>query len=193
MDKDFTIYEVSVVNVGSTAYMRYAKLFMRQNRERMGCKVAIVTDLDVRPQDDGHFIQADESAAFTSITEEIKVTDYPDIKWCIARQWTLEWCLYKSALLGDLFKSAAAEIHSGTFKNGTNLVEDAVYEKGIMNMLRQYKVENGKHISVSKFKKVEVAYQLAAKINDATGIDFENMADDDYAKYLIDAIKHVCS
>lgn len=193
MDKDFTKYEVSVVNVGSTAYMRYAKLFMRQNRERMGCKVAIVTDLDVRPQDDGHFIQADESAAFTSITEEIKVTDYPDIKWCIARQWTLEWCLYKSALLGDLFKSAAAEIHSGTFKNGTNLVEDAVYEKGIMNMLRQYKVENGKHISVSKFKKVEVAYQLAAKINDATGIDFENMADDDYAKYLIDAIKHVCS
>lgn len=36
MGKDLTEHEVSIVNVGSTAYMRYAKVFMRQNQEPMG-------------------------------------------------------------------------------------------------------------------------------------------------------------
>ena len=39
---------VSIVNVGNTAYKRYAKIFERQDGQRMGVKVAIVTDLDVR-------------------------------------------------------------------------------------------------------------------------------------------------
>jgi len=193
MDKDLTTHEVSIVNVGSTAYMRYAKLFMRQNQERMGCKVAIVTDLDVRPKDDGQFDQTDENNALSSITSEIDVTNYPDIKWCVAKRWTLEWCLLKSSLLGKLFKQAAASVHSGTFKKGKTLVGDAEFEEGVMNMLRQYKVENDKHVSVAKFKKVEVAYQLAALINATPEIDFGNITDDDYAKYLVDAIKHTCS
>ena len=193
MGKDLTTHEVSIVNVGSTAYMRYAKLFMRQNQESMGCKVAIVTDLDVRPEDDGQFNQTDENTALSSITSEIDVTNYPDIKWCVAKRWTLEWCLLKSSLLGQLFKQAAASVHSGTFKNGTTLVGDAEFEEGVMNMLRQYKVENGKHVSVTKFKKVEVAYQLATLINATPAINFGNMTDDDYAKYLVDAINHACS
>lgn len=41
-------YGVSIVNVGSTAYKRYAKVFQRKNRQSMGIPVAIVTDLDVR-------------------------------------------------------------------------------------------------------------------------------------------------
>ena len=39
---------VSIVNVGNTAYKRYAKIFERQDGQQMGVKVAIVTDLDVR-------------------------------------------------------------------------------------------------------------------------------------------------
>lgn len=39
---------VSIVNVGSTAYKRYAKIFQRKEGPRMGIPVAIVTDLDVR-------------------------------------------------------------------------------------------------------------------------------------------------
>ena len=41
-------YGVSIVNVGSTAYKRYAKIFQRTDRQQMGIPVAIVTDLDVR-------------------------------------------------------------------------------------------------------------------------------------------------
>ena len=39
---------VSLVNVGSTAYKRYAKIFQRTDGQQMGIPVAIVTDLDVR-------------------------------------------------------------------------------------------------------------------------------------------------
>lgn len=41
-------YGVSIVNVGSTAYKRYAKIFQRKDNQQMGVPVAIVTDLDVR-------------------------------------------------------------------------------------------------------------------------------------------------
>ena len=41
-------YGVSIVNVGSTAYKRYAKIFQRRDGQQMGIPVAIVTDLDVR-------------------------------------------------------------------------------------------------------------------------------------------------
>lgn len=39
---------VSIVNVGSTAYKRYAKIFQRKDGQKMGIPVAVVTDLDVR-------------------------------------------------------------------------------------------------------------------------------------------------
>lgn len=41
-------YGVSIVNVGSTAYKRYARIFQRKDNQQMGIPVAIVTDLDVR-------------------------------------------------------------------------------------------------------------------------------------------------
>ena len=41
-------YGVSIVNVGSTAYKRYVKIFQRTDGQQMGIPVAIVTDLDVR-------------------------------------------------------------------------------------------------------------------------------------------------
>lgn len=194
MGKDLTEHEVSIVNVGSTAYMRYAKLFMRKNQETMGCKVAIVTDLDVRPKDDGAFDNAEETTALSNITSAIDVANYPDIKWNVAKQWTLEWCLWKSALLKSIFKEAAAEVHNHTFKNAGVIIAEVDFEQKLMNKLRGYRVmADNTHESVSKLNKVEVAYKMATIIKNAPAIDFEHIAADDYAKYLVDAINHVCS
>lgn len=49
MGIDLTQHEVSVVNVGSTAYLHFARIFMRKVAPEMEVKCAIVTDLDVRP------------------------------------------------------------------------------------------------------------------------------------------------
>lgn len=38
---------VSIVNVGSTAYKRYVKVFQRTDKQKMGVPVAVLTDLDV--------------------------------------------------------------------------------------------------------------------------------------------------
>lgn len=42
-------YGVSIVNVGSTAFLRYSKIFLRRDKQKMNIPVAIITDLDVRP------------------------------------------------------------------------------------------------------------------------------------------------
>ena len=194
MGKDLTAHEVNIINVGSTAYMRYAKIFMRRNLESMGCKVAIVTDLDVRPDDDRQFDAGKELEKRTSITEKVDTTNYPDVSWHIAEHWTLEWCLNESGKFGDLFKEAVSKVHTRTdaFKkeNGEFKTED--FKAELTNRLRKYEIDGeGKRVPAKQLDKVEVAYQFAKLLRGAV-IDYENF-DGDSAKYLVDAINHVCS
>lgn len=194
MGKDLTAHEVSIINVGSTAYMRYAKIFMRRNLESMGCKVAIVTDLDVRPNDDGQFNVAIETKKRTSITEKVDTTNYPDVSWHIAEHWTLEWCLNESEKFGNIFKEAVSKVHTRTdaFKKEGGQFNMEAFKAELTNKLRKYKIDiDGKHVATTPLEKVEVAYQFASLIRKAT-IDYDHF-DDDSAKYLVDAINHVCS
>ena len=196
MNKDLTANEVSIVNVGSTAYMRYAKIFMRRNPEPMGTKVAIVTDLDIRPNDnDGGFDANKENEKRTQITNQVNVTHYPEVSWHIAEHWTLEWCLNESAKFGDLFKQAVSEVHSRTEafqKDETGHFDTAKFKEGLTNKLRKYKIgADGKHEEVTQLDKVEVAYHFAQLLETAV-IDLTHV-EGDTAKYLIDAITHVCS
>lgn len=194
MGKDLTAHEVSVINVGSTAYMRYARIFMRKNLESMGCKVAIVTDLDIRPNEqDGQFDGAKEEEKKKNITEKVDTTNYPDLGWYIAEHWTLEWCLNESRIFGDLFKEAVSRVHSKTdaFKkeNGHFRIEEFKIE--LTNKLRKYKIAaDGKRKETTQLDKVSVAYQFAKLVKESE-IDYERL-EGDSAKYLLDAINHVC-
>ena len=178
MGKDLTAHEVSIINVGSTAYMRYAKIFMRQNLESMGCKVAIVTDLDIRPNDeDGRFDAAIEAEKRTNITAQVDTTNYPDVSWHIAEPWTLEWCLNESGKFGDLFKEAVSKVHSRTdaFKKKDGQFKTEDFKAELTNKLRKYKInEEGKHESVTQLDKVAVAYQFAKLVKEAE-IDYEHL------------------
>lgn len=195
MGKDLTAHEVSIINVGSTAYMRYAKVFMRRNQESMGCKVSIVTDLDVRPNDDdGQFDAAKEEEKRIKITEKVDTTNYPDVSWHIAEHWTLEWCLNESGKFGDLFKEAVSKVHTRTdaFKKENGQFKTEGFRTELTNRLRKYKIDGeGKHVAATQLEKVEIAYQFARLLKGAV-IDYENF-DGDSAKYLVDAINHVCS
>lgn len=195
--KNFTAKEVSIVNVGSTAYMRYAKIFMRQNQERMGCKVAIVTDMDVRPNDEnGEFNVEEETAKRISITSQVNIAGYPEIGWYIAEHWTLEWCLFQSAKLGGLFRQAVNSSHPRIdgFKkeaDGVHFNEEN-FKSELIDRLRKYKIgADGKHIKIDSIDKVGVAYHLAQLI-DKSDVDLSNM-EGDTVKYLVDAINHTCS
>lgn len=65
-------YGVSIVNVGSTAYRRYAKIFQRRDGQIMGIPVAIVTDLDIRSIE--YYRDEDEGRTkkLLHCTEEVK-------------------------------------------------------------------------------------------------------------------------
>ena len=83
-------YGVSIVNVGSTAYKRYARIFQRKDGQQMGIPVAIVTDLDVRSieyyKDDSDeerklkmlHVTDEVKAALTEICASIDFSELPE-------------------------------------------------------------------------------------------------------------------
>lgn len=202
---DLADYEVSIVNVGSTAYMKYARIFMQKNKTRIGIPVSIVTDLDVRPDDRTlEFNSTNENEKSAEIKSRIDTVDYPDIKWNIAPHWTLEWCLYKSQILGKMFRDVVSQIYSKTLrfkKNDEGKYNDDEFAQELSERLKKYYIDSeGKKHSKDGLDKVEIAYKLAelideakSKVNNEDGeaIDFAQN-DFDGIDYLKDAIKHAC-
>ncbi len=185
MGKDLAANEVSIINVGSTAYLHFAKIFTRQDNCPVNYKVAIVTDLDIRPDDDGSFDNDAEQQRLRDIESKIDAAIYSNIKWCVAKHWTLEWCLYKSTTIGQLFRESVKETHPRIF------VEESCFENNLIERLRKYRInEEGKHISVDELDKVGVASNLAQKILVSNDLNFAT--NDESIEYLKDAINFVC-
>lgn len=151
--------------------------------------------MDIRPnEDDGQFDTAKEAEKRTDITEKVDTTFYPDVSWHIAEHWTLEWSLNESRNFGGLFKEAVSKVHTRTaaFKKENDQFKTEDFKAELINKLRKYKIDgDGKHVSTTQLDKVEVAYQFAKLVKGAV-IDYEQF-DGDSAKYLVDAINHVCS
>lgn len=112
MGLDLTQHEISVVNVGSTAYLHFARVFMRRSEPEMKVKCAIVTDLDVRPDTENKAQKEREKKE--SVEHNLGMPLPTNVKLNLAKEWTLEWCLFKSPILSDLFKDSVAEVHSRT-------------------------------------------------------------------------------
>ncbi|MFN4027508.1 MAG: ATP-dependent nuclease [Flavobacterium sp.] len=196
IDCDLTKKEVSIVNVGSTAYLDFAKVFLRkENNDELEVPVSIVTDLDIREyereaiieegkqkkisgQNQYTFIKQNISDHDRLVKEkEIKILDKESdyVKPFVSKQWTFEWCLLKSTVLGASFKEILKIIHSDTFKNTDT--EDG-YELGLANLLLS-----------KSLKKTELAYQLSEKVKELNSLDFKK---DDTFYYIVSAIKHAC-
>lgn len=206
---------VSIVNVASTAFLRYAKIFHRKyeqkfngvrikvekydndfrifrdnseiaedliteknekkfiewvkvNYTEMNIPVAIITDLDVKPEDEDK----------KKLEIEKKKTKYSGqrVETFVSPHWTLEYCLFKSTSLDSKFQEIVKGIHSKT--NWTD------FAKGLTDKL------NNKGLN-----KTEIAYKLAhfleADSNKNTP-EITIVADDIAIEYLIRAIGHAC-
>jgi putative ATP-dependent endonuclease of OLD family len=181
---DLTEKEISIVNVGSTAYLRFAKIFLRQNQEEiLNIPVVIITDLDNRPEKkDDSFCEVKKEkkeATLKKYEEDFKDTN---VFLSYTTDWTLEWCLYKSNTVSKLFKESVTKIHCLTdeFKDGK------FEETKFISKLRKDKG----HSSIDK---VAVASILSKKIEEDTSITKEDIEKDKHLKYLVDAIKHACN
>lgn len=181
---DLTEKEISIVNVGSTAYLRFAKIFLRQNQEEiLDIPIAIITDLDNRPEKkDDSFCEVKKEKKETTLKKYEEDFKDTNVLLSYTTDWTLEWCLYKSNILNKLFKESVTNVHCLTdeFKDGK--FEEAKF----ISKLRKDKG----HSSIDK---VAVASILAKKIEEDTLITTEDIKKDEHLKYLVDAIKHACN
>jgi putative ATP-dependent endonuclease of the OLD family len=96
IDRPLHRYGVSIVNVGSTAFLHYAKIFQRKDGSAMDVKVALITDMDVKPVE---WVDADGSSPTQMKVENQKrarlksLTKYNKNKTevFVAPNWTLEY------------------------------------------------------------------------------------------------------
>ncbi len=179
---DLTKHEVSIVNVGSTAYLHFAKIFQRSDGKKMRRPISVVTDLDVRPGKSGSFDQNQQENKKATIEKTFGDLTTSNIKINIAKEWTLEWCLFKSGNLSEYFKQAVSKVHNKTKsfkknKSGWN----SNFESTLITKLTKAK---------GSLDKVAVANELAELIDQK---DIDLAKEDEYIKYLIDSIKHACS
>ncbi|MDD3860583.1 MAG: AAA family ATPase [Bacteroidales bacterium] len=183
---NLTKHEVSIVNVGSTAYLKFAKIFLRNEtkNDMINIPVAIVTDLDTQPTDEGVFDVNQQKNKKSKIEFNVGNLTNSKVILNIAKEWTLEWCLYKSTSLGEVFRQSVSEVHSKTrsFKK-TNTGWNENFERTLISKLKKGKGN-------SPLDKVAVALKLAEKIKK---IDIPIEKNDDYLKYIIESIKHVCN
>lgn len=105
---------VSVVNVGSTAFLRYSRIFVRGDQKHtIDVPVSVITDCDVQPweedlDEDGHKIKV-----FCDISEDsekavvAKATKYNvgSIQSFISPRWTLEYCIALSFLKDEFHRA----------------------------------------------------------------------------------------
>ncbi len=167
---------VSIVNVASTAFLRYSNIFQRQEIPKMNVPVAIITDLDVKPEDESTITIEGKSKKELEIENKKSKYDGQVVKTFVSPQWTLEYCLSKSSSLNSKFQEIVKDIHSRT--------DWTDFEKSLTEKLDK-----------KRLKKTEIAYQLAHSLEEDS--DKENpeiiVSKKDIAiKYLIEAIEYAC-
>lgn len=196
MNFDLTKNEVSIINVGSTAYLHFAKIFLRSDDKELEIPVSVVTDLDEREYQrepkvdvDGKQIKKGTVKEYDIIKQ--KIDDYEKIrikrgkavldkksdfvKPFISKLWTFEWCLLKSDLLGTMFKEVLKNVHKDTFNTCTSMQD---WEIGLAKLLLS-----------KSLKKTQLAFELSEKIKEMESISFHNT---DSFFYIVEAIKHAC-
>lgn len=107
-------YGISIVNVGSTAFLRYSGIMVRKDGTDIGIPVSVITDCDVRPYDVDPTTKEkifNEKEAESAQAKEAKDRKYTNssVRGFTSPRWTLEYCIAMSCLSGDFHKA----IHYG--------------------------------------------------------------------------------
>jgi putative ATP-dependent endonuclease of the OLD family len=134
--KPFSQYGVTVVNVGSTAFLRYSRIFRRKNSENglFNTPVACMTDLDI---DTGEYI-SDEglSEAYREKQQKKKASiverlDGQVVRTFVSPYWTLEHDIALSKLRPLLLKAIlqAKKIQNSDKYGLTDKKNEAVEEE----------------------------------------------------------------
>lgn len=162
---DLTAMGVSIVNVGSTALLRYTKILRRADADSsLGIPVSVVTDLDIKPAN-----HAEDSAKKIETLQTRLGGD--NLKVYISPHWTLEYCLVRSKTLGELFRKAVRSVYSTVIEGKEQEFIDTKLE-------------------ARSLRKAEIAQRFAQLLK-ANSIKLGELALDEYAGYLAKALRNV--
>ena len=197
LGRPLTKHGVSVVNVQSTAFLRYSKIFKRRSGERMGVKVAVVTDNDIKP-DSG--LSAQEIS--DKRTKKEAKYNGQEIKTFISPNWTLEYDIALSRFKKEFYIAVlrAEKIQNSDTYGLTPAKITEVYQKVETNFTTwtsEHKTEQEIAEEIYKgymldkrISKSIVAQCFTALLKECEGIK-ERIEVDEKLKYLVVAIKYV--
>lgn len=98
-------YGISVVNVGSTAFMRYSKIFLQKENKTIPIPVSIVTDCDIKPVDEKGNLDPRDDETRAAIKKKENEFSIGSIRTFVTPRWTLEYTLALSCLSETLHKA----------------------------------------------------------------------------------------
>lgn len=110
LDYPLEKYGISIVNVGSTAFLRYSGIMVRKDGTDIGIPVSVITDCDVQPYDIDSSTKEkifNEKEAESTHEKEEKDKKYTNgsVKGFTSPRWTLEYCIAMSCLSDDFHKA----------------------------------------------------------------------------------------
>lgn len=211
IDLPLSKYGVSIVNVGSTAFLRYSRIFQRQNDERMQIPVACITDCDVKPnknsdEDDSTFIKIDEYNSKIKEAIETKQERYDGqtVKTFVSPDWTLEYVLALSGFTEEFYKAVLyAEKIKNSDEYGLTKKKEKKCNKKVEENLGKWRgkgwskekiaFEIYNNIMLDKSISKAITAQCFAKIlNKLDKEEVKNrIKEDDKLKYIVEALNHV--
>jgi putative ATP-dependent endonuclease of OLD family len=174
---------VSIVNIGHTGFDHFSKIFLRREAPYMTIPVAVITDSDIREykKSGDDFIKRDLETVQKERTEKLQTINErseENVKYFPAPNWTMEYSLFKSTSLTKVFQDAVKSIHSGTD-----------WQTDFEKTLAEHLIDKKK-----KFKKTEIAYKMAAAIdedlNNKTKVINISQDKEDTINYIVEAIKY---
>lgn len=107
-------YGISIVNVGSTAFLRYSRIMVRNDGVNIGIPVSVITDCDVKPYNidlstnEKIFSEKEHESARVEEEKNNKYTN-GSVRGFTSPRWTLEYCIAMSCLSAEFHKA----IHYG--------------------------------------------------------------------------------
>jgi len=105
IEKPLSKAGVSIVNVGSTAFLRYSNIFKQKSKESMGIPVSIITDSDVQPKFENNELDIRQQETTAKITNKETMYSEGEIKAFVASHWTLEYTMALSNIRKPLYKA----------------------------------------------------------------------------------------
>ena len=157
LDYPLEKYGISIVNVGSTAFLRYSGIMVRKDGTDIGIPVSVITDCDVRPYDvdpttKEKTFNEKESESLRAKEERDKIYTNGSVHGFTSPRWTLEYCIAMSCISGDFHKA----VHYGkkilNAKEHISLTEEKINEanQDVTDEVLQWK----------NLSKAEVAYRI---------------------------------